>query len=140
MGKFAEMVPERVRALASYVPGKPIHQAEAESGVKMIKFGSNENPFGPSPLAIRAMDAAIKSVHLYPDNDMVALRERLAVHHGISPNQLIVTAGSTNLLDIVARTLLAPGLNAVTSERSLHHLSHRHPLGRRRVAPGSLPQ
>ena len=58
MGKFAEMVPERVRALASYVPGKPIHQAEAESGVKMIKLGSNENPFGPSPLAIRAMDAA----------------------------------------------------------------------------------
>jgi histidinol-phosphate aminotransferase len=118
MGKFAEMVPERVRALASYIPGKPIQQAEAESGVKMIKLGSNENPFGPSPLAIRAMDAAAKSVHLYPDNDMAALRERLAVHHGIAPNQLIVTAGSTNLLDIVARTLLAPGLNAVTSERS----------------------
>jgi histidinol-phosphate aminotransferase len=118
MGKFAEMVPERVRALASYVPGKPIQQAEAESGMKMIKLGSNENPFGPSPFAIRAMEAAIKSVHLYPDNDMMALRERLATRHGISPNQLIVTAGSTNLLDIVARTLLAPGLNAVTSERS----------------------
>lgn len=118
MGKFAEMVPERVRALASYVPGKPIQQAEAEFGVKMIKLGSNENPFGPSPLALRAMESASKSVNLYPDNDMVALRERLAVHHGVSPNQLIVTAGSTNLLDIVARTLLAPGLNAVTSERS----------------------
>jgi histidinol-phosphate aminotransferase len=118
MGKFAEMVPERVRALASYVPGKPIQQAEAEFGVKMIKLGSNENPFGPSPLALRAMETASKSVNLYPDNDMVALRERLAAHHGVSPNQLIVTAGSTNLLDIVARTLLAPGLNAVTSERS----------------------
>jgi histidinol-phosphate aminotransferase len=118
MGKFAEMVPERVRALASYIPGKPIQQAEAEFGVKMIKLGSNENPFGPSPLAIRAMESAAKSVHLYPDNDMIALRERLAAHHGLSPNQLIVTAGSTNLLDIVARTLLAPGLNAVTSERS----------------------
>jgi histidinol-phosphate aminotransferase len=118
MGKFAEMVPERVRALASYVPGKPIQQAEAEFGVKMIKLGSNENPFGPSPLALRAMESASKSVNLYPDNDMVALRERLATHHGVLPNQLIVTAGSTNLLDIVARTLLAPGLNAVTSERS----------------------
>jgi histidinol-phosphate aminotransferase len=118
MGKFAEMVPERVRALASYVPGKPIQQAEAEFGVKMIKLGSNENPFGPSPLAVRAMDAASKSIHLYPDTDMTALRERLAVHHGVHPNQLIVTAGSTNLLDILARTLLLPGLNAVTSERS----------------------
>jgi histidinol-phosphate aminotransferase len=118
MGKFAEMVPERVRALASYTPGKPIRQAEAESGVKMIKLGSNENPFGPSPLAIRAMETAAKSVHLYPDNEMMALRERLAVRHGLSPNQLIVTAGSTNLLNILARTLLLPGLNAVTSERS----------------------
>jgi histidinol-phosphate aminotransferase len=118
MGKFAEIVPERVRALASYVPGKPIHQAEAESGVKMIKLGSNENPFGPSPLAVQAMESAIKSVHLYPDNDMVELRERLAEHHSISPSQLIITAGSTNLLDILARTLLSPGLNAVTSERS----------------------
>jgi histidinol-phosphate aminotransferase len=118
MGKFADLVPERVRALAAYVPGKPIQQAEAESGLKMIKLGSNENPFGPSPLAIRAMEAASKTVHLYPDNDTVILRERLALHHGISPNQLIVTAGSTNLLDILARTLLSPGLNAVTSERS----------------------
>ena len=118
MGKFAEMVPERVRALASYVPGKPIQQAEAEFGVKMIKLGSNENPFGPSPLAVRAMEAASKSVHLYPDTEATALRERLAAHHGIPPNQLIVTAGSTNLLDILARTLLLPGLNAVTSERS----------------------
>lgn len=118
MGKFAEMVPERVRALTCYLPGKPIQQAEAESGSKMIKLGSNENPFGPAPIAIRAMEAAARAVHLYPDNDMIALRERLAVHHGISPNQLIVTAGSSNLLDILARTLLAPGLNAVTSERS----------------------
>lgn len=118
MGKFAEMVPERVRALASYVPGKPIQQAEAETGREMIKLGSNENPFGPSPLAIRAMEAATNSVHLYPDNDMIALREQLAARHGIPANQLIITAGSTNLLDILARTLLAPGLNAVTSERS----------------------
>ncbi len=61
MGKFAELVPERVRALASYIPGKPIQQAEAESGVKMIKLGSNENPFGPSPLAVRAMETAAQS-------------------------------------------------------------------------------
>jgi histidinol-phosphate aminotransferase len=118
MGKFAEMVPERVRALASYVPGRPIQQAEAEFGVKMIKLGSNENPLGPSPLALKAVDAATRGVNLYPDTDMTALRERLAKLHGVAVNQLIVTAGSTNLLDILARTLLTPGLNAVTSERS----------------------
>jgi len=118
MGKFAELVPERVRALASHAPNRSVQQIEAESEMKMIALGSNENPFGPSPLAIRAMEAAAQSVHLYPDNDMMALRERLALHHGISPDQIIVTAGSTNLLDILARTLLTPELNAVTSERS----------------------
>ena len=118
MGKFAELVPERVRALASYVPGKRIQQAEAESGVKMIKLGSNENPFGPSPLALSAIRAAADSIHLYPDNETVALRERLAVRHGVAFEQVLVTAGVNNLLDILARTLLAPGLNAITSERS----------------------
>ena len=118
MGKFAELVPERVRALASYIPGKRIQQAEAESGVKMIKLGSNENPFGPSPLALSAIKAAAGGIHIYPDNETVTLRERLAVHHGVLFEQVIVTAGANNLLDILARTLLTPGLNAVTSERS----------------------
>ncbi len=118
MGKFAELVPEHVRALPAYVPGKPIHQAEAEFGVKMTKLGSNENPFGPSPLAVKAIEQAARGGNFYPDTDMTALRERLAAHHKIAANQLIVTAGSTTLLDLMARTLLGPGLNAVTSERS----------------------
>jgi len=118
MTKFAEIVPERIRTLATYVPGKPIQKAEAESGVKMVKLGSNENAFGPSPLAIKAMEAAACGVHLYPDNDMVEMRERLAARNGVSPSQVIVTAGSSDLLDIVSRTLLGPGLNAVSSERS----------------------
>jgi histidinol-phosphate aminotransferase len=117
MGKFSEIVPERVRALTHY-HSKPVQQVEAESGLPIVNLGSNENPFGPSPLAVRAMQAAASGAHLYPDNDTMALRERLATHHGISPDQLVVTAGSSNLLDILARTLLAPRHNAVTSERS----------------------
>ncbi|MDR3762753.1 MAG: histidinol-phosphate transaminase [Acidobacteriota bacterium] len=118
MGKFAEIVPEHVRALPAYVPGKPIQQAEAEYGVKMTKLGSNENPFGPSPLAVKAVEAAARGVNFYPDTEMTALRERLALHHKVAANQIIVTAGSTTLLDLLARTLLGPGLNAVSSERS----------------------
>jgi histidinol-phosphate aminotransferase len=117
MGKFAEIIPERVRALKHY-HSKPIPQVEAESGLPMLNLSCNENPFGPSPLAIPAMEAATHSAHLYPDNDTTALRERLAAHHGILPDQLVVTAGTSNLLDILARTLLAPRHNAVTSERS----------------------
>ena len=118
MGKFEELVPERVRALPAYVPGKPVKQAEAETGVRMTKLASNENPFGPSPKAIAAMKAACETAHLYPDNDSSSLKQRLAEFHGIHAGQVMVTGGSTNLLDLLARTLLGPGLNAISSERS----------------------
>lgn len=118
MSKFEKLVPERVRALPAYVPGKPMKQAEAESGVKCIKLASNENPYGPSPKAIAAMKAAAATAHLYPDNDSSELKARLAARFGLFPSQVMVTSGSTSLLDLMARTLLSPGLNAITSERS----------------------
>lgn len=118
MNKFSELVPERIRALGAYVPGKPMKQAEAESGVKCIKMASNENPFGPSPRALAAIRAAAADVHLYPDNEVTELKTRLAEINELHPDQVMVTAGSTIFLDIIARTLLGPGLNAITSERS----------------------
>ena len=118
MSKFEKLVPERVRILPAYVPGKPMKQAEAESGVKCIKLASNENPFGPSPKAIAAMNSAAPNAHLYPDNDSTELKTILAERNGLSPSQVMVTCGSTSLLDLMARTLLGPGLNAITSERS----------------------
>lgn len=84
----------------------------------IIKMASNENPFGPSPKAVEAMRAVLGEVNFYPDIDASALRDRLAEHHHVKPEQIVPTAGSTALLGIMARTLLAPGLNAVTSERS----------------------
>jgi histidinol-phosphate aminotransferase len=118
MGDFAEQVPKHIRALGSYEPGKTQRQAEVESGIECIKMASNENPFGPSPRAIEAIRQAASGVHSYPDNDNLDLRLRLAALHNMQPEQVLVTAGSTAFLDILSRTLLAPGLNAVTSERS----------------------
>jgi histidinol-phosphate aminotransferase len=89
-----------------------------ESGVRCIKMASNENPFGPSPLAVEAMKAATGNVNFYPDNGVMELTARLAEIHEIDPTQILITAGSTTLLDILARTLLGPGLNAVTSKLS----------------------
>jgi histidinol-phosphate aminotransferase len=118
MSKFEELVPEHVRALAAYTPGKPLRQAERESGVRMIKMASNENPLGPSPKALAAMSAAAPLTNLYPDNDVSQLRLRLAELHGVRPEQTVVDNGSTALLGVISRTLLHPGLNAITSERS----------------------
>jgi len=64
------------------------------------------------------MRAAISAANLYPDDDCSQLRRELATHHEVAPEQVLVTAGSTALLSLLCQTLLAPGLNAVTSERS----------------------
>jgi histidinol-phosphate aminotransferase len=118
MSDFSQLVPEHVRNLGGYTPGKPLRQAQRESQVDCIKMASNENPFGPSPKAVEAMQAALSECNFYPDNDISELGQKLAVHHGVQPEQIVPTAGSTALLGIMARTLLSPGLNAITSERS----------------------
>jgi len=118
MTNFRKLVPAHMQKLASYKPGKHLRQAELETGVRCIKLASNENPFGPSPLAIAAIKAATSQSHFYPDNGTVELTARLAEIHEVDPAQILVTAGSTTLLDILARTLLGPGLNAVTSKLS----------------------
>ncbi len=118
MSDFSQLVPEHIRKLGGYTPGKSPRQAQQESRVTCIKMASNEAPFGPSPRAIQAMQAVLNECNFYPDNDARELRDALAKRHGVQPEQVVVTAGSTALLGIIARTLLAPGLNAVTSERS----------------------
>ena len=118
MPDFDQLIPEHIRALGRYAPGKPIRQAERESGVRCVKMASNENPFGPSPRAVEAIRTAVSQANFYPDNDCAELRRALAERHGLQREQILVGDGSTALLDVIARTLLAPGLNAVTSERS----------------------
>jgi histidinol-phosphate aminotransferase len=118
MSDFRKLVPEHVRKLGGYIPGKSLRQAQQESRVTCIKMASNESPYGPSPRAVQAMQALLNQANFYPDNDAGELRQRLAKRHQLPPEQVVVTAGSTSLLDIIARTLLSQGLNAVTSQRS----------------------
>ena len=86
--------------------------------MSLLKLDSNESPFGPSPRAVEAMRAAVAESHLYPDNDATALRQRLAARHGVAAENIVVASGLGELLDVIARVLVGPGLNAVTSERS----------------------
>ena len=113
-----DQIPEHIRALVGYVPGKPLRQAQLESDVTMIKLASNENPFGPSPLALEAIRKAAAEVNLYPDNDASELRQALAARHQLLEEQIFIADGSLGILDVVARTLLVPGTNCISSERS----------------------
>ncbi len=64
------------------------------------------------------MQSALAAANSYPDDDCAELRRKLAAHHEVPPEQVLVTAGSTAMLGLLCQTMLAPGLNAVTSERS----------------------
>ncbi len=116
MSRFFDIVSKPARTLGASFPSAAPVAAERTS--RLIKLDSNENPFGPSAAAIDAMRGALSGANFYPDDDCGELRRKLAAHHGVAPEQVLVTAGSTALLGLLCQTLLAPGLNAVTSERS----------------------
>jgi len=106
--------------MESHLPSVPSHQAASAAlpPPRLVKLDSNENPFGPSPRALEVIRSSLASASFYPDNDCTALREKLAAHHSLPPEQVLVTAGSTALLGLLCQTMLAPGRNAVTSVRS----------------------
>jgi histidinol-phosphate aminotransferase len=119
MSRFFDLVSKPAREMEgreSSLPA-PIHTF-IERQPRIIKLDSNENPFGPSPRAIEAMRSALNATHSYPDDDCTELRRKLAAFHSVSPEQVLVTAGSTAMLSLLCQTMLAPGLNALTSERS----------------------
>ncbi len=116
MSRFFDLVSKPVREMGELSTLAPATHVAKK--LRLISLDSNENPFGPSPKAIQAMQAALLSTHSYPDNNCLELRTRLAAQHGLPMEQVLVTAGSTGLIALLCQTLLSPGLNAIGSERS----------------------
>ena len=112
-------VPEHIRTLIPYAPGKPIEEVEREFGISgSIKLASNENPLGPSPKAISVIREKIAELNLYPDGDCFYLKHRLAEKLQVSPEQLIFGNGSNELIELAVRTFLKPGDEAVMAEQA----------------------
>jgi histidinol-phosphate aminotransferase len=115
MSRFFDLVSKPARDLGiTKAPTSTPAAVEGQS--QLVKLDSNENPFGPSPRALNAMQTALSRSNSYPDDDCGQLRRELATSHGLPPEQIMVTAGSTALLSLLCQTLLAPGLNAVTGQ------------------------
>ena len=113
-----ELVPAFIRNIEPYVPGKPIEDVERELGMRCVKLASNENPLGPSPLAIAASNKAVQEANRYPDGGGYYLRKKLSERLGVSLEQIILGAGSTDLIELVAKTLLHSDDSGVTSHGS----------------------
>jgi len=101
-----ELIPEYLRGLPVYVPGRPIEEVERELKIHAVKLASNENPLGPSPKAMEAARAVLGDSHRYPDGGTLRLREKVAAMHGVSPEEIFVALGSSELIDLASRVLL----------------------------------
>jgi len=119
MGRtIEELIPEFIRGLPVYVPGRPIEEVERELKIHAVKLASNENPLGPSPKALEAMHKALSESHRYPDGGTCVLRERLAKLRGVHEDEIFVGLGSSEIIDLTSRLMLGPGLTGSTSEGS----------------------
>src|SRR6266480_2454886 len=111
-----DLIPDYLRGLPVYVPGKPIEEVERELKIHAVKLASNENPLGPSPKAMVAARAVLGDSNRYPDGGTHALRQTLAERRGVSPEEIFIGLGSSELIDLAARALLRAGLQGLTSE------------------------
>lgn len=112
-------VPEYLKKVSIYVPGKPIEEVERELGLKdIVKLASNENPFGSSPKALAAVRKALGTVNRYPDGGGFVLRRALAKLHSIDLEQVMLGNGSVEIIEMIARAYMADGDEAVFSEQS----------------------
>lgn len=113
---LAVRIPDHILKLNSYVPGKPIEETRREYKLeRVVKLASNENPLGPSPMALSAINDVMKDAHRYPEGEQ-SLKESLAGHLSISPASLIIGNGSTELIDTLIRAFCEPGDSVVTSQ------------------------
>lgn len=100
--------------LTPYRPGKPISEVQRELGIqKVVKLASNENPLGSSPKASEAVAAYARNMALYPDGNATELKEAIAQKLGVSPAQLLLGAGSDEIVAYIAQVFVEPGDNAI---------------------------
>jgi len=111
-----ELIPDYLRGLPVYVPGKPIEEVERELKIHAVKLASNENPLGPSPMAIAAAHAVLGNSNRYPDGGTNLLRGKIGERCGVAPEEIFIGLGSSEIIDLAARVLLRPGLQGLTSE------------------------
>jgi histidinol-phosphate aminotransferase len=101
-----------LKDLPTYQPGRPIEEVARELGMpasEIIKLASNENPLGPSPAALAAMQHVLAHLNLYPDGNAFYLKHKLAEKLGVQPANLILGNGSNEIIEFVGHALLGGG-------------------------------
>ena len=119
MTDYSRLAMPGIQRLQPYQPGKPMEELERELGIsEIVKLASNENPLGAGEAALEAARAALAESHRYPDDSGYRLRHRMADRLGVAADGIVLGAGSSDVIDMVARSFLGPGRNAVYSRYS----------------------
>jgi len=112
-------IPDYILSIKPYVPGKPLEELEREYGIKKsIKLASNENPLGPSPMAVEAIQSALEKLNRYPDGSGYNLINRIADKLKVSPGNIILGNGSDEIISMLTHTLLKPGDEVILPQPS----------------------
>ena len=110
-----------IEDLEDYVPGRSVEEVRAEFGLDAVeKMASNENPLGPSPLAVEAARNALDGSHLYPDGNAGDLKSALAERFGLRPENFFVGNGADDVLHNLARAFVNEGEECVIPSPSFH--------------------
>jgi histidinol-phosphate aminotransferase len=117
--QWESLANDHILGIAPYEPGKPIEELERELGIHdAIKLASNENPLAPSDRVREAVASALTTLNRYPDGSGFYLRQALAKKHGVSQEQVVLGNGSNELIELLVRTFLRPGDEAVVPHPS----------------------
>jgi histidinol-phosphate aminotransferase len=116
MALAPHLVPPYIEALRPYEPGRNADEVRQAYGLaRVVKLASNENPLGPSPLAVSAIQARLQSIHLYPQAGL-SLRQALAERYRVKMENVIVGSGSDSIIAAIVRTFLSDGDEILTTE------------------------
>ncbi|SNQ62259.1 histidinol-phosphate transaminase [Candidatus Methanoperedens nitratireducens] len=115
--RFEKLLRPAVKDIKEYVPGKSIEEIARKYGLDpagIIKLGSNENPLGPSPLAVAAVREKAERVHLYPPSDAFGLRSAISVSTGYPVDNIVVSGnGMDGIFDTMMRLFMSQGAETV---------------------------
>ena len=113
------IVNPNVLDLIPYKPGKPVEELQREFNLeKVVKLASNENPAGVSKKVSAAITKEIANINLYPESDSYYVKKRIAEYNGVDMENVIVGAGSVEIIRMIIKAFLKPGETVLSSEKT----------------------
>lgn len=115
---FLSLALPGVQKLSPYVPGKPVEELAREFGLNpesIVKLASNENPLGPAPSVMAAVQKVLPELTRYPDGNGFVLKQALSERFGFDLAMITLGNGSNDILELLGRAFAMPGDEVVFS-------------------------